>query len=258
MAVIILSVERHQHEIQVETWVPTAGRSARDGHRFQSVCAQTISIKETTGGELIKGPYLRITFAELWLRGPTEGEGVILSLNSYPPLRNSANPAYRPDEVAVAAVDVVMPPGLCGFRKSLFLRDKFLGLALIGPPLTPVETPRNTWDLPVYAVSTGVNGLASAQFVELSPDVWFISCLGVNLVVLLGILPWGGLQLLSGRERRTICDGRSVVLLVRLRPASSVSDACHIVTLSVHSNRNEIHNILIAIELEISTHQNRY
>ncbi|KAE8332175.1 hypothetical protein BDV39DRAFT_200329 [Aspergillus sergii] len=30
------------------------------------------------------------------------------------------------------------------------------------------------------------------------------------------------------------------------------------VTLSVHTNRNEIHDILIAIEREISTYQNRY
>lgn len=97
-------------------------RSARGSQHFQSVCAQTISIKETTGGKLIKGAYLRITFAELWLRGPTEAEGVILSRNSYAPPLNSANPAYRPDKVAV------MPPGLYGFRKSLFLRDKFLSL----------------------------------------------------------------------------------------------------------------------------------
>lgn len=102
--------------------MPTASVAPGVSLHFQSVCAQTISSKEATGGKLIKGPYLRITSAELWLRGPTEGEGVILSGNSYTPPLNSANPAYRPDEVAV------MPPGLCGFRKSLFLRDKFLSL----------------------------------------------------------------------------------------------------------------------------------
>ncbi|KAE8346211.1 hypothetical protein BDV24DRAFT_159008 [Aspergillus arachidicola] len=73
-AVIIVSVERRQHEIQVEKWVPTAGRSARGGQHLQSVCAQTISIKETTSDLLINGPYLRINFAEFWLREPAEGE----------------------------------------------------------------------------------------------------------------------------------------------------------------------------------------
>lgn len=115
MAVIISSVERRQHGIQVETCVPTA-----------SVAPGVVSIFSL----FVPKPYLSrrrrvvnyITFAELWLRGPTEGEGVILSRNSDTPPLNSANPAYRPDEVAVIS------PGLCGFRKSLFLRDKFLSV----------------------------------------------------------------------------------------------------------------------------------
>lgn len=131
------------------------------------------------------------------------------------------------------------------------------GLTLIGPPRRPREPPGlrgiDRCMLLIPMLTTGLR-VSLLNFLR----TWFISRLAVNLVVLLGILPWRGLYLLSGRETRLICDGRSVVLLVRLRPASSFSDPCHTVTLSVHSNRNEIHNILIAIKREISTHQNRY
>ncbi|RAQ52636.1 hypothetical protein AFGD_004642 [Aspergillus flavus] len=126
MAVIIISVERRQHEIQVETWVPSA-----------SVAPGVVSIFSLA----------------LICVSPSPNYGCV-----------DQQKRKGPDKVAV------MPPGLYGFRKSLFLRDKFLSL-LKWSTKTPEGAPRIAWDRPVHAVNTGVNDWASGQFVELSADV---------------------------------------------------------------------------------------